>query len=53
MAIERAYIERPPRIQPELPRREVDIPTPPAIDRASPPPVTCSMIAACGPRKAA
>ncbi|MCW5863524.1 MAG: hypothetical protein KIT52_10515 [Anaerolineae bacterium] len=34
MAIERAYIERPPRIQPELPRREVDIPTPPAIDRS-------------------
>ena len=34
MAIERAYIERPPRIQPELPRRDVDIPTPPAIDRS-------------------
>lgn len=34
MAIERTYIERPPRIQPELPRREVDIPTPPAIDRS-------------------
>ena len=33
MAIERNYIERPPRIQPELPHDEIDIPAPPALDR--------------------
>lgn len=34
MSIERNYIERPPRIQPELPHGEVEIPAPPAIDRS-------------------